>query len=254
MNTKLISEKALSVIDQYLNFNLGSATCPVPYYNNKKTGLRGSLRVAVGKGSPKEIFEEVRDFTTLEKIDTKNLDSISLKRILVEKNIGIDCSGLAYYVLSVESENRGKGTIDKHISFVNAHGLFSKVRAKINPEKSTDVSTLAHNKNSRIIEIKKAEPGDMITMINDQTNHILVIHQIEYQNFIPVILHYTHAMAWPTDGEYGHGVKQGIIEIIDINKPLVEQRWIEEKKTGDDNYTLSRAKKSTIEIRRLNWF
>jgi hypothetical protein len=91
-----------------------------------------------------------------------------------------------------------------------------------------------------------------------ERNHILVIYQIEYQNFIPTTLHYAHAIAWPTDGEFGHGLHKGIIEIINPEKDLFEQRWIELGKdslvNGDENYTFSRARKSKTEIRRLNWF
>jgi hypothetical protein len=61
-----------------------------------------------------------------------------------------------------------------------------------------------------------------------------------------------HAIAWPTDGEYGHGIHDGKIEITDINKSILEQRWIENNVIENENYTLIRAQKSITEIRRLN--
>lgn len=261
MNTKLISQRALDMIEQYKNFRIGENTCSIPYFNNKTLGLKGSLKAEVGKGSPKDIYEEIVNKTGIQRIRISDFNSDSLKKFLVENNIGIDCSGLAYYVLNEESIDRNKGQLDKHIHFVNATNIFRKFRAKTQPEKNVDVATLADNKNSRLILINEIQPGDIITMIKENTgpskgerNHILIINQIEYQNSIPVTLHYVHAIAWPTDGEYGHGIHEGKIEIVDVNKPITEQRWIELDKTGDENYTYVRAKNSLTEVRRLNWF
>lgn len=261
MNTKLISEKALAVIDQYLHFTVGKATCSIPYYNNRNLGARAKLGAQIGKGSPKDIFDEIESVLIKEKIDSKNLSGEQLKKIMVDNGIGIDCSGLAYYILNAENENRKKGSFDRHLSYPFCKGIIGKIRCKLRPIENTSVATLAHNKNSRVLKITEVEPGDMITMISNdaqnqdklQRNHILIIHQIEYQNFSPVTLHYTHAISWPSDGEYGHGVRQGNIDIVNLSLPLAEQRWIENEKEKEENYTLSRAKESVTELRRLNW-
>lgn len=257
MNTRLLSEKALFVINQYKNFNVGFAVCSIPYYNNRHMGLRGGLKAQVGKGSPEDISEELMNVAKLQKINLKAIDSITLKKMLVDNNIGIDCSGFAYYILEAESENRGKGKLKRHIFFINARSLFRKFRSKMQPEKNTDVATLTDNKNSRVIEIKDAVPGDMITMVGGvegkERDHVLVIHQVDFKDAIPTVIYYTHAVAWPTDGEYGHGVRQGVIRINNPDKNIIEQEWIEDNKTGNDNYTFTRSLKSKTEIRRLNW-
>jgi hypothetical protein len=120
------------------------------------------------------------------------------------------------------------------------------------------VRTFAHEKNSRAVALADVVPGDTITMLG-ATDHILVITQVEYQNFIPTVLHYAHSIAWPSDGEYGHGVRTGTITIADIAKPLAEQIWEEAGKNGTGknnpgNYTLKGATTSVTELRRLNWF
>ena len=249
MNTKVISEGSRQVIDHYRNFRVGSAVCSVPYYNNRVSGRRGALRAEVGKGSPKDIFDEITHRALLEKVDVNQLDSDMLKKYLVNSNLGIDCSGFAYYVLNEESLARGKGTLDKHIRF-------GRFMARFKPQNNIDVLTFADAKNSRTVAYKEIEPGDIITMLGGpeggERNHILVINQVEYQNFVPTTLHYVHAIAWPTDGEYGHGIHEGKIDIVDPNKAILEQRWIENEKTGEENYTFSRAKKSTTEIRKLS--
>ena len=254
MNTKRLSIETNSMIEQYKNFKVGNAICSIPYYNNKTRREHAALGVFVGKGSPKSIYEEVRTILIKEKVNENSLDSESLKKLLVNENLGIDCSGFAYYILNEESKSRGKGSLDKHIHFIRATNILAKFIVRLKPEKNVDVLTFADNKNSKIISLEQVECGDIITMIsstnNGERNHILVINQIEYQNFKPITLHYVHAVAWPTDGEYGHGIHEGKIEITDINKEVTEQRWIENGKLGTENYTFTRAQNSQTEHRR----
>lgn len=246
MNTKLLSDKALSIIDQYANFRFGTTSCSIPYFNNRHFGTRMKFRVHTGKGSPKDIFDEIRDISVKEKINLHSTDSTGLKKFLVDHDIGIDCSGLAYYILNAECEARGLGTLDRHLSFPLCKGILGKAICKMRPVENAGVTTFAHEKNSREIQIKEAQPGDIITMIGDDRNHIMIIHQIEYQNFLPIVLHYTHSMAWPEDGEYGHGIKRGEIEVMDINGKIPEQKWSEQ-------YTQEKAVNYSTTLRRLHF-
>ena len=256
MNTKTLSNRALSVIDQYLNFKVGTAVCSVPYFNNKTVKARAALAVNVGKGSPKEIFEEVQALLIKSHVTTESLSSDSLKKVLTDNNIGIDCSGFAYYVLNAESEETGKGSLDKHLSFVQASNFFRRMLASIHPVKNTGVATFADNKNSMPIDLKAIQPGTLIVMLGvsqgetltDDRDHILVIHQVEYQNFIPYKLHYSHAVAYPEDGIYGTGIKQGTIEITDITKPITEQIWNENGKQGTSNRIFIRAQAAHVVV------
>lgn len=247
------------MIDQYQNFKVGNATCSIPYFNNKTIGGRGVLRVYGGKGSPKEIYEEVLACMTKDHVDTSVLSNESLRKYISDKNIGMDCSGLAYYILETESRERKIGQFDKKIRFINCHGLFGKIRCALRPVENCDVKTFADNRNSKFISIKEVAPGDIITMVGGATeasgsdrDHILVIHQVEYQNFVPIKLHYTHTIAYPEDGLYGTGVRQGSIEILGLERNILEDAWLEDGKKPE--LLISRAKRSKTEIRRLNWF
>lgn len=225
----------------------------VPYFNNKTRGKRAGLRVEIGKGSPKEIMDEVRDRALLQKIDLKSFNDEELKKFMVDNNIGIECSGFAFWVLNEESLRRGKSTLKGHLKFPFSHGVLGRLRSAIRPIENTDVKTFAHDENSRVVLISDSRVGDMITMTSgpdgDERDHILVINKVE-----PSIIYYVHAVTWPTDGEYGHGIHEGKIEIINPEKSIVEQNWVELGKTGEENYTHMRAKKSVTELRRLNWF
>ncbi len=248
MEIASLSDKALSIISCYKNFAIGSAVCSIPYYNNRRERARAKLRAQIGKGSPEDISDEVENLAVKEKINLNNIDSVSLKKFLVDRNIGIDCSGLVYHILA-----------PKHFSFPFATGVIGRARARFRPAENASVESFAHEKNSAVIHLKDARPGDIITMLGEtennpdreQRDHILIIHQVDYKDHLPTTLHYTHSIAWPTDGEYRHGVRQGIIEIVDIAKPLIDQRWIEAEKIDTENYTLTKARKSATSLRRL---
>lgn len=224
MITKRIQDASVAVIEQYKD---------IPYFNNRRTGLRGALPVQVGKGNPKEIHEEIQYILKKDKLDPNTIDT---RKLLVENNIGIDCSGFVYHVLQ-----------KTNYAFPYAGSFFGKLIAKFNPVKNIDVKTFAHNKNSKIIPIREAQPGDIITMVGNgdaSRNHIVVIDQIEYQNEIPATIHYVHSIALPEDGQYNHGFKQGKIEIINPDKPLTDQVWSEE-------YLRNRGLQTTCELRRV---
>lgn len=251
MTSKLLGENALTIINEYKNFHEGYAVCSIPYYNNRRIKARARLRAQIGKGSIKDIKDEAESVALAEKVKLSALDSLSLKKFLVNNNIGIDCSGFAYYILNAEKPGLT-------FSFPFSKGLLGKLRAKFRPVENLGVATLAHDSNSKIISLRDVKPGDMITMTGGtdggERDHVLVVHEVNYSDEIPAIIHYTHAVAWPTDGEYGHGVRQGVIKITNIDKPITSQEWTEDNVTGEANYTHSRALKSTTEIRRLNSF
>jgi len=255
MNTKLISKSALETIDQYIHFKVGTAECAVPYFNNKHKRQRAGLRAAIGKGSPKEIFDEVEIVGMKEKIRPEAWTDVLLKKFMCDSDIGIDCSGLAYYILTTENRARGKGSFDRHIIFPN-RSFLRRIAAKFRPVENTDVLVLADDRNSVLVDLQKIEPGDFIAMTGAETerNHIVVVHQVDYQNFVPTAIHYMHSIAWPDDGQYGHGVRQGMIEILEPAKVITDQKWTEKGKTGAENPTYLRAKISKTEIRRLNWW
>jgi hypothetical protein len=287
MNTRLVSQKALSVIDQYLHFHFDKAATNIPYYNNCHKAVRGGLRGAVGKGSPRDIFDETDIAMSHQKKSgtirggsfvPDTLSDEALKHFLVDNGIGIDCSGFIYYVLNAEYGANGKGSLDRHLKFPYAKGILGKLRAEMRPAENAGVTTFAHEKNSHAVTLTDVKPADIIGMIEnnegnekniDKNNHtirdhILFIHQIDYQNFVPTALYYSHSVAWPSDGKYGNGVRQGKIEILDIHKPLTEQKWIENEKIGtksageaheasemSENYTFVHAVKARTEIRRM---
>jgi len=261
MNTKSLSPRSLSIIDQYINFKIGNAICSIPYFNNKTIKARGALGVYVGKGSPKEISEETESLLIKNHSVKSSLTNQTLKKLLVDNNIGIDCSGFAYYILNSESEERKSGSLEKNLSLVQVSGFFRKILASLHPVKNIGVLTFADDKNSCVIPITDISPGDIITMLgkydsdlsyaDNDRNHILIIHKVDYQDSIPYKIYYSHAVSYPEHGLYGSGIKQGTIEITNTEKPITEQVWIENEKQGEQNNIFVRSTRSKTEVRRL---
>lgn len=258
MNTKTLSQPSLELIDSYERFSVGGASCSVPYFNNKAPGNRASLRVYIGKGNPKDIQEEAAALFIKHHVDPNKVDSTSLKKFLVESGLGIDCSGFAYYVLGEESRARKLGQIDRKMSFVDCKGIIGKLRCALRPVENCSVSTFANDTNSRSIDLDQVEPGDMIIMKNTQDDkirdHMLIIYAVDYQNSVPMILKYAHAVTYPEDGLYSNGIRRGIIEIVSTQKSLLEARWTEESKEAENNPLFNKARKSELQLRRLGWF
>ena len=259
MQVKTLSQKALKVINDYSNFTIGNASCSVPYFNNKKIKNRAGLRAQVGKGRPQEIREELEIILKKNKIDLEQISNENLKKILVDNNIGIECSGFVFHVLDAEAQSRNLGSIARKIHFINCHGIIGQIRCAIRPIENCDVSTFANDKNSIRVKIQDIRPGDIVTMMgngaDDMRNHILIIKEVEYENNIPKSFSYAHAIAYPEDGIYGSGIRQGKIILSDLSADLDSQQWLPENNTST-NLLKNYKNKYKIEIRRprfLSW-
>ena len=255
MSTITLSPQALSIIEKYLHFQVGSAVCSIPYFNNKTLRSRAGLRALIGKGSIKDITDEVHAFMVKQHISSETISNESLKKLLVDMKIGIDCSAFTYYILDAELVNTQRGALKSRIHFIHSIGLIGKIRTMMRPIENCDVATFAHDTNSSVISISEVKPGDMITMLGGpdsiDRDHILVIHAVDMPESIPQTLYYSHTMAYPEDGVYGTGIKQGSISIIDPAKDILEQDWNEYGKHNTDLPLFVRAQKSITQLRRL---
>lgn len=249
-----LSSEALQVIAEYLILPFPGRAVNAPYFNNQRNKVRAALRVLVGKGTPAEIVEEAHIISLRDKLDLSALSDAELKKFLVEQNLGVDCSALAYYILQAETHARGLGSLRKKIIFPSATTIFRKIIARLRPAENTDVTTLASDHNSRTVTLAEIAPGDMIilwrTGLEHKLNHVLIVHEVAGQQIF-----YTHTLRWSKEGKYDHGVRQGMITITDPNAPLVVQQWTEKKCVSADNETWQHAQwAEKIEIRRLNLY
>lgn len=255
MESKTLSPQALQVIENYLHLPFPSRNISCPYFNNRRHGVRAALRVTIGKGTPEEIVDETMLFGLREKIDLKNLSDEKLKQFLVNHNLGIDCSGLVYYILDAECHATKRKNLKKFIHFETKNPL-RKIITMLRPAENTGVLTFANEKNSKQVSLLEIRPGDFISMLfsgrEKNFHHMVILHQVDYKNGKPAVLHYTHTLDWRADGKYNHGVKQGQIEILDTSKSILEQKWIENNMTEEKNDTYMKAKEAErVELRRI---
>ncbi len=253
MNVKTLSEKALKVVEDYNELDFGKNKVVCPYFNNRRAKVKGVLNALVGKGSPKEIIEEARLIALRKKIKLEDLDEGGLKRFLIDNNLGIDCSGFAFFVLSAHLKET-KGIELKNVLKSVGRGLLGRIIFIFRAIRNINVLLLSHDKNSKKINLEKVEPGDFVSFLNYGKNkdryHVLIVEKVEYENDKPKVIHYVHSLRWNTDGKYNHGIKKGKIEILDLSKDLLLQKWVEGD--GKENETLEKAKNSeSVELRRI---
>jgi hypothetical protein len=243
----MLSEPALKTANDYLHLPIAGHDINCPYFNNRYANVRAGLRVMIGKGSVEDITEEVILLSLREKIDLKKLSDEELKKFLTDNGIGVDCSGLIYHVLDAELKARNLGAMRKHIKFPYVKTPWRKLLSRMRPAEHAGARTIAAAENCDKISLRDVLPGDMITMLKTgqkhDRNHMLLITKIDYDDAgVPKKIYYIHSLQWRADGRYGHGVREGQIDVLDINKGLLEQNWKEKDRTGAENETLEHAR------------
>ncbi|HAT03242.1 MAG TPA: hypothetical protein DCS29_00485 [Candidatus Magasanikbacteria bacterium] len=244
MTIKQLSQPTLQLINQFLHLTFNGKRVRTPYFNNRRSGTRGALRVSIGKGNVNDIKEELKILSLREKIDLRELDEQTITEFIVDHKIGIDCSGLVYYILDEELKSQHKNHLKTYLKFPDAKNPLRKLLIKLRPVENCNVKTLAYEINSAEINLNNIQAGDMIIMMNagarHDYNHVMVITHID-----DTTIHYVHSFQYPEDGLYNHGVREETITIINTSKSITEQQWnCEEMKRYKDT-----AEK--IQIRRI---
>jgi len=169
------------------------------------------------------------------------LPAEKIKEFLVNNNLGVDCSGFVYHILDALTQDKKNKKLKQIIHFPLAKSVVRKMIAKLRPAENCGVTTLAHEINSKKINLKEVEANDFIIFLGSgpkqDYNHIMFVESVTNKT-----INYIHAYKWPSDGQYNHGVRRGKIEIIDDNKNILEQKWLEQEKTGENNWTWLQAK------------
>lgn len=225
---KQLPEVAQEVINNYKNLPLGKEGVVCPYAKNFK-GVRGGLRVMLGKGSPQEIAEEVILLAKQRRCDLAEKSPQEIREFMESRGLGIDCSGLVVHVLAAANP-----AILKQVS---ARSFWkSPLRffiAKLRPVENISVKVLTNKKNSeRIADLNAIEVGDMIRTRNG--DHILLVTEIEKAETSVSKISYTHSTSFYGDA---HGVRTSAIAITKPTEPLEKQAWDEVDETGK-NFSL----------------
>lgn len=251
-----VKKNTLELIKTYSGLKLAGHLVQCPYFNNKRARLRGALRPLIGKGTAKEIVEEAEILAMKEKINLTEISDGAVKKFLVDHNLGIDCSGFVFYLLEAELSVRKNISLKNKIRFEPILNPLRSLIRKLRVVENINVQVLSSEKNSATVNLSDIQPADFIVILNSghdsARDHVLFVQSVEYEKNIPSKIHYVHSFQWSTDGKYNHGVRRGIIEIVNPGTPLTEQKWIEQNIEGEKNETYKRAcGAEKVEIRRL---
>lgn len=253
---KTIEKSARERIEGYLSLPVGSRpSCP--YFNNRRHGNKSGLRVLRGKGTPEEIAEECEIAGLHTRTAVASLPADKLKEFLVDNGLGVDCSGFAYHVLEAALLERSGKRLSRQIK-THRTGIVGKFLARLRPAENAGVATFADESNSFEIEAAEAVPGDIVVFLGtgkDKTyNHILVIAETEGTKD-GLVIRYAHSYAWPSDGKYSHGAREGEISLSadDLRRDdILAGVWNEQGQTGERNYTFASARDAReVSVRRL---
>lgn len=250
-NMRTLSTEAQQVLHAYLQLPFTNKQVNAPYFNNQRSNVRGGLRALIGKGTPADIAEEAELIALREKITLSSLSDEQLKKFLVDHNLGVDCSALAYYTLAAELKARKNSDLKNNLFFPHAKNFVRRLLTRLRPAENVNVTVLGDDHNSAPVSLTHVQPGDLIilwqTGPEKKLNHVLVVHEVD-----GISIHYTHSFRWSKEGQYEHGARTGTITITDPAKSLLEQTWTEKKYQNSDNDTFKHAQAAAkLELRRL---
>lgn len=205
-----LSPAGRKVLNSYLSLPLPGLATNCPYYNNKRKRVRMGLRVEIGKGSPKEIAEEATLYSLKEKVDLSKMTAEQIRSYLVEHNLGIDCSGLAYHILNAEFLSKHNKELGVVLNYPFTNGLLSRLGRYLRGRyaENVDVKTLAHDSNSRPIEYSELKATDILVRLpknEKDRDHVLLVSKTDDQN-----IWVGQSVELPSDGRLGHGVREEI--------------------------------------------
>lgn len=244
-----IDKKGQEVINSYLHLSIAGHDIQCPYFKNNPE-IKQGVRAQVGKGTPQEITEEAEIIAAQEKIDLGSLSDHEVRTFLINRGLGVDCSGFIVQVF-----DHVDPAIIKRINISEIHSNPVKRWAvnKLRKKENISAHALTSGKNADRIPIyHDIRSGDMIRTRGG--NHVLLVTRVEHDGAHVARITYFHAT-----GYYGdtNGVRSGDITITAPHDALEKQDWSETEEGTDRNYTLEgyiegRSDSGVFRLRHIN--
>lgn len=223
METLELPKEVYEIIDGYKKLNLGGKEVACPYYINIHKAK--DLRAMVGKGTPEEIEMEARMWEKLKGVNFDSMSEEEIRQFLIDRGIGIDCSGFIMHVLNEYHLKKFQKPIWGKIKPGN-QSFLGKLSYMLKPVQKLGAEIITNKQNSEEIKIKDVKPGDVIRSKGKKKNshHIILVSSVKKEGKevkeIEYIQSYEH---------YGknNGIREGKIIIKDQNLPLKDQEWVD---------------------------
>lgn len=235
MEIKSIDKIAKDRIKEYFNLPLGGKRVKCPYYISSKSE-RAGLRVMIGKGTPDEIAHEVKVWAKLKGVDLSKMTGLQIREFMIERNIGIDCSGFVAQVLNYWLNKTSGKSLVSMFEFAD-NSIMSRLRRFFRPIENIGANTMTSELNCiRVESYNDIKPYDLIRAKGKQKNahHVALITDVYFDEKGNLTkFEYVHSHRFY---EEKNGVRRGSVDIVDSKKPLKEQRWNDDYK--GHNYML----------------
>lgn len=229
MSTHSLPKSTLRIIDHYRNLKAAEGKyIRCPYFRNPLSGRdKWGLTAYSGKGSAREIEDELKIVEKLEGVIFAQMRKSKIRDIMVKRRLGIECSGFIARVLDAYCEELYKKSFPRLINF-NLPGL-NRIFFLLRPYTHIDVSTILNPINaSEIEDIEKLMPGD-IMRFKDGIDHAALITKTERdENSNLKKINYAHSVREGISG----GIKLGTVEFTSSFQDLRGQKWSEKPENG----------------------
>jgi len=224
-----LPKEALDVVEAYWDLKVNenkSVRCP--YFRNPTNGkYKWGLTAYSGKGSSKEIEEELKIIEKLEGRNFSQMQESEIRDIMKKRKLGIECSGFIIRILDGAIREFYKKPIYSLLKF-NA-GALGRLFSRMRPYTHIDVATLVHPDNARPLDnVNDIMPGDILRF-NSKVDHIIIVTATKRsEDFHLKNIEYVHSILENSN----EGIKKGKIDFINPDKDLLHQEWSEEPYTG----------------------
>jgi len=226
--------------DEYVHFEINGKLINIPYSISKEgnkraigelssAGVTGRFANFGGKGSPKQIKQLVLKAARNESFIIKDATEEELVKFMIDHGIGVDCSGFVYNILDQYLRNTKKISLDTIIlRYPGIVGKIERFLLQKNRIRRTSASTLTSDLNTiKVLKVKDIKPGDMLRFTHSdwKGKHIGIIIEVNKQYIM---------YAMTSQYTKTQGARFGKILILDKDKGLESQKWLELTKTGEN--------------------
>lgn len=224
-----LPENAQKIIDQYFHLKLDGKEVACPYFINLKR--KKDLRAMMGKGTPEEIEMEAKIWEKVKGVEFENMNESEIRKFLMERGIGIDCSGFVVHVLNNWYKAETGKSIWPKMKIYNK-SIAYRIAYFLKPVEKLGAEIITGELNADKIEISDVKPGDLIRSKWSRPNahHVMMISKVDRDDSGKVTeLEYVNSTE-----QYGdaNGVRYGKIRIKDEFKPLQDQEWLDYDENG----------------------